>query len=197
MTQWEVPVSDIATGAHNRATQPPAEATKEVARTAQQEAAAVADEARQQAREVIAETKEQARSVINDAQAQLRVQADQQATKVAESMRRIAGELRALYEGRADQAASVRPYLHDAMARLDDAASRVESRGIEGVVGDVQRFARRRPGAFLAFAAGAGFVAGRMVRSTKDADDQYTPKHSAHYPASPYVPTREPDWQVR
>ena len=43
--------------------------------------------------------------------------------------------------------------------------SRLEDRGIEGVVDDVSRFARRRPGVFLLAAAGAGFVVGRFVRS--------------------------------
>ena len=44
-------------------------------------------------------------------------------------------------------------------------ASRMEQGGAQGVVDDVTRFARRRPGAFLAGAAGVGFVVGRLVRA--------------------------------
>ena len=51
------------------------------------------------------------------------------------------------------------------VSRWSSFASRLEDRGIEGVVDDVARFARRRPGVFLLAAAGAGFVVGRFVRS--------------------------------
>jgi len=40
----------------------------------------------------------------------------------------------------------------------------VQNRGMEGLVDDLQRFARRRPGVFLFATAVAGFAAGRAVR---------------------------------
>jgi hypothetical protein len=53
----------------------------------------------------------------------------------------------------------------------------MEQGGAQGVVDDVTRFARRRPGVFLAGAAGMGFVVGRLVRAgaasqRTDATDQ-------------------------
>jgi len=38
--------------------------------------------------------------------------------------------------------------------------------GIDQSLADVKRFARRRPGMFLAGAMGAGFLMGRLLRST-------------------------------
>jgi hypothetical protein len=144
------------------------EATKEVARTAQEQAGAVATEARQQASEVAADAKHQAQNVVHDAKEQLRQQADAQTAKVAESLHRLTGELQALCEGRPQEAGTVAQYAREAGTKLDDFASKVGDRGFEGLVDDLQRFARRRPAAFLAAAAAAGFFAGRMFRSVKD-----------------------------
>jgi hypothetical protein len=159
-------VSDTATHT-NEQSRPLAEA----AGTAKDQAAAVASDAREQASNVTAETKAQVRNLTSDARQQLRDQADAQAGKVVDSMRRISDELRALSDGRAQEAATVRRYVQDATGRIDDLASHIDAAGFEGIVDDVQRFARRRPGAFLLAAAGAGFLAGRFFRSVKDAPD--------------------------
>jgi hypothetical protein len=53
---------------------------------------------------------------------------------------------------------------------LGDVADRLRSGDVESLVGDVQRFARRRPGVFLAAAAGAGFLTARLVRDTAGSD---------------------------
>jgi hypothetical protein len=45
----------------------------------------------------------------------------------------------------------------------------VSERGFDGLVDDVQSFARRRPGVFLAAAAATGFVAGRLFRGAQAA----------------------------
>jgi hypothetical protein len=103
-----------------------------------------------------------------DAKHQLREQANAQATKVADSMRRLSAEFRALSEGRVQEAGSVREYAQQATSKLDQFAGQIDERGFEGLVDDLQRFARRRPGAFLLGAMGAGFLAGRLFRSVRD-----------------------------
>ncbi len=81
-------------------------------------------------------------------------------------------------------------YVKRAADTLLDAADRayglsddVQTRGIAGVLSDVQTFARRRPGAFLLGAAAVGVVAGRAVRAAK-AEDPETTK-------PPVLPRRE------
>ncbi|HEV3362749.1 MAG TPA: hypothetical protein VG795_01190, partial [Acidimicrobiia bacterium] len=44
-------------------------------------------------------------------------------------------------------------------------AERTQSRGVDGLVQEIQTFGRNRPGTFLATAAAAGFVAARLWRS--------------------------------
>jgi hypothetical protein len=67
----------------------------------------------------------------------------------------------------------------------------MEQGGPQGVLDDVSRFARRRPGMFLAGAAGIGFVVGRLVRAgvaSQEDGDQSTP---TAYPAPPNGPSFE------
>jgi hypothetical protein len=45
------------------------------------------------------------------------------------------------------------------------AADYLEDRGPEGLLDDVQEFARRKPGTFLLIAAAAGFAVGRLGRA--------------------------------
>jgi hypothetical protein len=44
-------------------------------------------------------------------------------------------------------------------------AGSLDDRGVEGIIEDVKRFARRRPGVFIAGAVAAGIVTGRLIRS--------------------------------
>ncbi|WP_204287439.1 hypothetical protein [Microbispora amethystogenes] len=50
-------------------------------------------------------------------------------------------------------------------------ADYLETEGLSGAVRDVQDFARRRPGLFLAGALVAGFLAGRAVKAVTSAED--------------------------
>jgi hypothetical protein len=166
-------VSDTATQTNERSRE-----LAEAAGTAKDQAATVASDARAQASQVAAEAKAQARNVVGDARQQLREQADAQASKVVDSMRRVSDEFRALTEGRTEEATTVRRYVQDATGKIDELASHLDATGVDGLVDDVQRFARRRPGAFLLAAAGAGFLAGRFFRSVQDdpaGDDAFDP----------------------
>jgi uncharacterized phage infection (PIP) family protein YhgE len=164
-------VADTATQVKEQSTAVATEAgqaTKEVAGAAKEQAATVMQDAREEVSHVASEAKAQAQSLMNDTRQQLRAQADEQATKVAGSLRQLSDELRAISEGRTEEAGTVGNYLRDAGSQLEQFASRIDTQGVEGIVGDMQRFARRRPAAFLLGAAGAGFLAGRLFRSMKD-----------------------------
>ena len=75
------------------------------------------------------------------------------------------GQAVALSQGRPEQAGPLVDYAEQAATWLDNAASHIEERGLEGLATDVVDFARRRPAVFLAGAAVVGFGVGRLIRS--------------------------------
>ncbi len=135
------------------------------AATAADEAKRVASTAADQARSVVQEVKEQASGLVGQAQGELRQQADARSSDAAGSLRTLSDRLQALTDGRPDEAGPLNGYLDEARGRVAGLATRLDERGVDGVLSDVSRFAQRRPGLFLLAAAGAGFVAGRLVRS--------------------------------
>lgn len=58
-----------------------------------------------------------------------------------------------------------------AAQRAEDFTAQLERKEPKELLSDVRRFAARRPGAFLAIAAGVGLVAGRLTRGLSDNDD--------------------------
>jgi hypothetical protein len=142
------------------------EQPRQVAGTATEGAKDVVQTAKDHAAEVGTEIKEQGRDVVNQARSQLRGQADDQTQQIAGKLRELGDEVRALVDGRPEQAQTVRGYADQAAGKLSEFAGRLESRGFDGVVDDVKSFARRRPGAFLAGAAVAGMAVGRLLRNT-------------------------------
>lgn len=148
---------------------------------ARQKAQEVGGQAREQSRQVAGTAKEQAGRVGQEAQTQvrdlmgqttqqLRDQAQDQTQRLGGTLQSLAADMRALSEGRTDEAGAVGDYAHQAVERVQAFADQVEERGFDGLVDDVQRFARRRPGAFLLSAAVAGFAVGRLARGARDAN---------------------------
>ncbi len=67
-----------------------------------------------------------------------------------------------------DQSGVAAGLVDDVAKRAHDAASWLDSRDPGSLLEEARSFARRRPGAFLAIAAGVGVVAGRLSRSLVD-----------------------------
>jgi len=153
-----------------------AEETKGVASTAAEGTREVASEAAGQVSAVVGSAKDQIHTLVGDTRTQVQQQAETQATRAAEGLRNLSQQFGALAEGRTSEAPQLQQYLSSAQQRLSDVASRVETRGPQGVMEDLTAFARRRPGVFLLAAAGAGFAAGRLLRSgalsSSGGDDQ-------------------------
>ena len=129
------------------------QAAGEVAGTAAQQARVVADEARQQVGTVIGDL----RGRVTD--------------EVQSQARRAVGTLRQWADDLAGMARNA-PYDSPArslVAQVADgghrAADYLDKNGAEGLMGDLQGFARRRPGAFLGGAALAGLVVGRLAKA--------------------------------
>lgn len=146
-------------GAKERAT--------DAAGAATEQAKGVAGEARQEASAVVSEAGAQARNLVDEARTALHDQAADRTDKAAGAIGDLGSRLRALAEGNPDAAGDLRRYAADLGDRLDGVASRLSSRGFDGMIEDVQGFARRRPGMFLAAAAATGFAAGRFFRGAK------------------------------
>jgi hypothetical protein len=149
-----------------------AEKGQEVAERAKAEASQVTDTAKDQARHVKDEVTAQARGLVDQAKTELRDQSRSQAEHASRAIRRAGDQATALAEGRVDEAGPVADYVRQAGERTRQLADRFERRGIDGVLHDVETFARRRPGTFLLSCAAVGFVAGRLIRgSTAGSDD--------------------------
>ena len=149
-----------------------AEQSREVAATASQQVGEVAGQAVEQAAAVVGEARDQARALVSQAATEAKTQANAQTDRLAEGLRGIAGQLQALVEGRPQEAGALPDYARQATGQLQRFAGRIADGGVEGVVDDVQRFARRRPGIFLAGAAVAGFLGGRLLRGAQAASQQ-------------------------
>ena len=120
----------------------------------------VAHTAKEEAKGVAREASGQARNVAHDVRQRMSQEARTQNDRAADTLRRLADEFDEMARARGDSPAQA------VVSRLAtggrQAADYLAKRGPEGILDELQDFARRRPGAFLATAAVAGFVAGRL-----------------------------------
>ena len=144
--------------------------------TAKAESAEIAETAKQAGREVMSEVSEQTSAVARTAKDQfgqlatqtrqeLKAQSEQRGEQLAARLQTWAGQMKALIEGRVEDAGDLRGLIGDAQQRLESYASALRERGPDGVMQDVRAFARRRPGMFLLAAGATGFAIGRIVKA--------------------------------
>jgi ElaB/YqjD/DUF883 family membrane-anchored ribosome-binding protein len=126
-----------------------------------------AAEAKDQGRQVAGEVKHQARNLAADVKSRVGSEARGQNDRIADGIRRFADELDDMIRVRDDSPA------RGVVTQVSQGGRRVADylgeHGPEGVLREVQDFARRRPGTFLAVAAAAGFVAGRLGKGVLNA----------------------------
>jgi uncharacterized protein YjbJ (UPF0337 family) len=138
--------------------------------SAGQAASDVKDTAAEQVQRVGAEAKNQVRSVASDVRDRVTDQAHTQNDKLVSSIRQTADQLDEMRGDRENSpAATVVTRVADGGRQLADY---LDKNGPEGVLREVQDFARRRPGAFLATALAAGFVVGRLGKGVAKADPE-------------------------
>ncbi|MUK00869.1 hypothetical protein GM708_02355 [Vibrio cholerae] len=138
------------------------EAAKNVAGTAASEAKNVAGTAASEAKSVAAEAGSQAKNLLGTVTSEVKSQAGSQQQKITEGIRSISDELKSMAE-KSDNS-MVSSVVQQASQRTDSAASWLEGRDAADILEDVKAFARRKPGAFLAIAAGSGLLVGRLTR---------------------------------
>ena len=128
-----------------------------------------AGEVATQAQNVAGEAKRQLSSVVHQTRSELTDQAATRTSQAAAGLRTLADQVQALAQGRPQDAGDLAGYLDDARARITKFSTRLDEGGPQGLVDDVSSFARRRPVVFLAAAAGAGFLVGRLARAGRAA----------------------------
>jgi hypothetical protein len=126
--------------------------------------------AQEQASVVAAEAGLQGKDLLRQAQEELGAQAAQGQQRLAAELLSLGDELSSLADGSSQRGMAADLALQ-AAARARGAGQWLSGRSPAQVVNEGQSFARRRPGAFLALAVGAGLVAGRLTRGIKAAHD--------------------------
>lgn len=127
-----------------------------------------AETAKQQAGEVAGEAANQAQMLIEQAREQLTTQGSEQKERATSGLRSLADEISGMVDGTSQPQGLAGDLARQASDQVRTAAEWLESRDPGDVLNDVRRFARRRPGMFLASAAAVGFLGGRLTRSATD-----------------------------
>jgi hypothetical protein len=95
----------------------------------------------------------------------LRSTAEQRFDALVHALRSASEELRAVADAGVERAPQLTGMARDVGSTLEHAADRWSDLGMQGAADEVRRFARRRPGSFIALCAVAGFASGRMGRA--------------------------------
>ena len=142
---------------------------RQVADETRRQAGAVAETAKEQAGTVAHEAMGHAKDLAGDAKQQLHQQAQQQTDALGGVIGTLGERVHALADGDLDRAGPVGDYVQRIAGQVDGIADKVDQLGFDGMVDEVQRYARRKPGAFLLGAAVAGFAVSRLARGAQAA----------------------------
>ncbi|PZF12046.1 hypothetical protein DEJ25_09440 [Curtobacterium sp. MCPF17_011] len=139
-------------------------AASDVAGDAKEKAANVAGTAKEQAANVASEVSDHARQLYGQASSTLKDQAADQQQRAAGGLRTIGEQLGKMAENDDEQGLASK-VVRDLSNRAGSFAGYLEGRDPGSLVDDVKSFAARRPGTFIAIAAGAGILAGRLAKA--------------------------------
>jgi hypothetical protein len=140
----------------------------DVARTAAEGGGQVAGTVGEQASRVASETTRQAKDLLQEGRTQLTEQAREGQRKAAGGLRTLSDQLSRMAE-KSEGQGMANDVVRQAADRTRTAASWLEDREPGDLVDEVRRFARRKPGVFLAGAALAGVLVGRLTRGAVEA----------------------------
>jgi ElaB/YqjD/DUF883 family membrane-anchored ribosome-binding protein len=172
-----------STGSSGSTTEAAKQATRETAETAKGEARNLADTAKSELGYVTSTATDQMRRLVDQSRSELTEQARSQQQRLTSNLRTLTDELDSM-AGQGEQ----QGVAHDLVRQVSQQA-RALGDWLDGnepgaVLDEVKRFARRKPGTFLAVAAGLGFLSGRMTRGLKAASDD---EESQSYRATGYT----------
>ena len=109
------------------------------------------------------EAKYQTRNLVDQTRSELRGQVNSQQSQLASRVQGWASELGSM-ASKSDESGPMTDLAQEASRRGGEIAHWLDTHEPADVLDEVKRFARRRPVAFLALAAAAGVVAGRLTR---------------------------------
>jgi hypothetical protein len=146
----------------------------------------------EQTRRVAEETSKQARNMLHEGRQQLTEQAREGQQKTAQGLHTLADQLENMY-AKSDGSGIGPEVIHQAAGHTRTVASWLEDRQPGDLLNEVRGFARRKPGVFLAGAALAGVLVGRLTRGVVAAqsDDSTDRKEPAHQ--SNQIHSQNPD----
>lgn len=145
---------------------------KDVGREGLGAAKNVAHTAGSEAKNVAHEAGTQARNLMGELGSDLKSQAGTQQQRVTDGLRSFSDELNSMAQN--SQSGTAQHLVQQVAQRTGSAASWLEGRDPGSLLDEVTNFARRRPGAFLLIAAGAGLLAGRLTRGLAGGSDSST-----------------------
>lgn len=131
----------------------------------------VAGVAKEQVGEVTAEAGRQVKELVGHARTQLTDQVQSQQLNASIGLYSLSDQLKAMASN-SEQSGVATDLAQQAAGKVRDLAGWLENREPAEVLNEVRKFARQRPGAFLAIALGAGVVAGRLARGMATNPDE-------------------------
>jgi hypothetical protein len=156
-----------------------------VGQTAVQAGGEVAQTTREQARNVVGEARQQARDLLGEARGQVSEQAGTQKDRAVKGLHGLSDELDQMAGSGSGIGAEV---ARQVSSRTRDLAQHLDRHEPAQVLDQIRAYARRRPVVFLAGAALAGVLAGRLTRGLAAHDDT-DPGVPALPPAEPVTDT--------
>ncbi|MET9395339.1 hypothetical protein ABZY20_33825 [Streptomyces sp. NPDC006624] len=138
--------------------------TSATAGQARQAAGQVKSTAVQEAKAVAGEARQQAGSALEELRSRAMEEAEGQTRRAAEVLRQWAQDMAGLADN-APEDSPARSLVTQVADRGHRAADYVDKQGVEGIVSELQSFARRRPGVFLGGALLAGLAVGRLGKA--------------------------------
>jgi hypothetical protein len=129
----------------------------------------VVQQAAGQGKQVAAETGRQARDLVGQASEQVRQQAGAQQKRAADGLRALGTQLQSM-ASKSEQDGGAKEIVVRASDAAQHAAGWLEGREPGELVNEVRDYARHHPGTFLAGAAVAGLLVGRLTRGMAGSD---------------------------
>jgi hypothetical protein len=155
-------------------------AARDVAGDAKETAQHVGGVAKDQASKVASEASDHARQLFGQASESVKDQAGQQQERAATGLRSISSQLGDMADKSDDDGIATK-IVRDLSNRAGSVAGFLEGRDPGSLLAEVRSYAARKPGTFIAIAAGAGILAGRLTKALttemkheKDADTDGT-----------------------
>ncbi|MBV9026104.1 MAG: hypothetical protein JO362_20475 [Streptomycetaceae bacterium] len=176
-------MANVSAGRVQQAGQTAGQEASVTAGRAKQAAGEVVGTAAEQVKAVTGQAREQAGAVAGDLRERVTEQVESQARRGAGALRQWADDLAGLVDN-AGGDSPAKKLVAQAAERGHRAADYLDRQGAEGLVQDMQGFARRRPGVFLGGAVLAGFAVGRLAKAGSKAGGRAGSKAGAYGPSA-------------